>query len=265
MLGNLAVYTVELGDVALRLRELCGGDAMAVDGADTRAAVDLIDRLIVRPGGCAPPVGAHHAGQLTAPERDRVLAEIHRRTFGSRIAGSPRCTECEATFDSDFDLDALVADIWPGRPARQVLLGGARRFRVPAGDDELAVAALDRGAALWELTRRCALDPLESADLDRVARAFAAALDVEAPVLDLELAAVCPECGATNQIAFRMQAYLARMLAAERTRLAGDLDALGRAYGWAPSEILALPRATRLQLVRFAEANPARNPARRWA
>jgi hypothetical protein len=136
-----------------------------------------------------------------------------------------------------------------------VTLDNGRRFRVPNGADELAVAELPHDQALHALTSRCAIDtaPGEGDEAD-----FEAALETSAPVLDLELSATCPECRTDNALTFRMQSYLLRALVEERGGLSGELDVLARAYGWSLSELLDLPRSMRAQLVRLLEARRTR-------
>lgn len=246
----LAEFELHFGRVHACLREVCGHDEMLVASDDTRTALRLIDRLLVAGEGLWPPPG--QAAALTAPERDRVLAEIWLRTFGSRITGSPRCAACGALFDSSFRLEDLLASVWPHPPATEVALPGGRRYRVPTGADELAVAGLAREDALRRLVARCALsDGADTTAAD--ALEVNAALERAAPVLDLDLDAACPECGGANAIAFRIQFYLLRALSAARAQLPTQLHTLAQAYGWSISEILDLSPAMRLQLMRLAE------------
>ena len=253
---SLAASELHFGRVHAWLREVCGHDELLVETDDTRTALRLLDRLLVAGEGTWPPPGA--AAALSAPERDRVLAEVWRRTFGPRIVGSPRCAACATLFDTDFQLDHLSGVLWPTPPATSIELGDGRRFRVPTGTDELAVAGLPPAEAVARLVTSCSEGALPSADRGAPdVAAVTARLEREAPVLDLDLDAPCPECGAANTVVFRMQSYLLRALARERARLPEHLHVLARAYGWSATEILGLPRGTRLQLVRLAEGKLA--------
>ena len=248
----LAASELHFGRVHAWLREICGHDELLVETDDTRTALRLLDRLLVAGQGMWPAPGG--AAALSAPERDRLLAEVWLRTFGPRIGGSPRCAACAARFDTDFRLDDLSGALWPAPPATSIELSGGRRLRVPTGADELAVAGLPRGEAVARLIAACsegAVAPVEAGDAD--VAAVTAALERAAPVLDLDLDARCPECGAANAVAFRMQSYLLRALARERAQLPEHLHVLARAYGWSATEILRLPRATRLRLVQLAQ------------
>jgi len=235
---------VVFGDLRVRVRALCGHDELPLAAEDTRTSIALLDALIEAPEGAADT--------LTTPERDRLLAEVWRRTYGPRVRSSPRCAACDRPFDADFDLDVLMAAVWPSAPPRE-LRAADRRWRIPNGADELAIAGLDPQGAEIALARRCAIDAAEADPL--AAAAFAAALDEQAPVLDLELDARCPECGHGNRVAFRLQTFLLRALRQERSRLLMQVHRLAAAYGWTLADILSLARDTRLQLVAFIEAD----------
>jgi hypothetical protein len=194
--------------------------------------------------------------RLTALHRSNTCerrddAEVSRTTHRCERS---RCAACATLFDTEFRLDELGGALWPEPPAIAIELAGGQRVRVPTGADELAVAGLPRAEAVVRLIAGCsdgALSPTDAGASD--VAVVTAALEREAPVLDLDLDARCPECGAANTVAFRMQSYLLRALARERARLPEHLHVLARAYGWSATEILRLPRATRIRLVQLAE------------
>jgi hypothetical protein len=236
---------VVFGDLRVRVRPLCGHDELPLAAEDTRASIVLLDALIEGPEGAADA--------LTTPERDRLLAEVWRRTYGPRVQSSPRCAACDRPFDVDFDIDALMSAIWPSPPPRRLSAAG-RDWRIPTGADELAIAGLDAEGAALALARRCALDGTSEPD-PGAAAAFAAALEEEAPVLDLDLDARCPECGHGNQVGFRLQTFLLRALRQERSQLLAQVHRIAAAYGWALADILSLARETRLRFVALIEAD----------
>jgi hypothetical protein len=245
MFGALAVSELCFGGLLVELRELSGNDVLAIDADDTRAALRLLERLF-EPG--ADP------RELTAPERDRVLAEVYVRNYGDRIQSEPRCGKCGVKFDVDFRLSELVESTWPTAPPRRLDIDEVRYLRVPNGGDELAVRGLPGSGALEALAARCtrartsdspSSSPIPVAEMSTL-------LEQTAPVLDLELGAGCPECLAHNDLGFRIQSYLLQRLLAERRQLPRQLDRLARAYGWSATEILSLPRTTRMELVELA-------------
>lgn len=251
MFSALAVSELCFGGLLVELRELSGHDVLAIDADDTRAALRLLARLVE--AGVDPQ-------ELTAPERDRVLAEVYARNFGDRIQSEPRCAQCGVRFDVDFRLSELVESTWPMAPPRQLDVDELRSLRVPSGMDELAVRRLAASDALEALAERCtvsragdtrAASPVAVTEMSSL-------LQQTAPVLDLELGASCPECSAHNDLGFRIQSYLLQCLLAERRQLPAQLDRLARAYGWSATEILSLPRATRMELVELASDSAAR-------
>jgi hypothetical protein len=252
MHASFASYDLHFGRVHACLREVCGRDELLVDGEDTRTALRLLDALLVEAEVAWPKPG--EASALTAPERDRLLAEIEMRTFGRRILGAPSCVACGEQFSSEFRLDELVSTLWAEPPPVELALPGGA-LRVPTGADELAVAGAPLESAVAALVARCAEG--NAVELAQASRALAESV----PVLDLELDAACPECGANNALNFNIQSYLLRALAAERKRIPRHMHMLARAYGWSASEILALPRSTRAELVRLVEDSSHRS----WA
>jgi hypothetical protein len=229
------------------LRELRGDDEESVFGTETVSAIALLDRLLVAVPGAA--IGPGEAGELCAADRDRLLAAIYRAELGPRITASPRCAACDEPYDLEFELDELVATV-DASPGDQRAEAGMVRVddgvaRVPTGLDELEASHADDPGAV--LAARCTVSgPIEPERL-------AAALAEAAPLLDLELDAVCPSCGHAAQLAFDIQDYLLGTLVEERARRAGEVHRLARSYGWSLTEIQSLPRARRKVFVDLAE------------
>ena len=263
--------TAEQGVPYVLLGELTGFAEQAVTGVSTLSALALLDGMLSAPEGGE---AAFSASRLAAPDRDRLLARVYLRSFGSRVESTLECSGCGEPFDLDFELadllesleaasresraggDAAVLVLEPGPEEA----GTGARFRLPTGEDELAVAGLPAEAAEAELARRCLLDGA-SADEAGTAAGFLAALDDHlartAPLLDCELDAPCPHCGTPHAVRFDVQHYLLTLLTAERPRLSNEVHRLASAYGWSLAEILSLPRDDRRALVERVEADLA--------
>lgn len=247
------------GGAWVGLRELCGHDQESVDGTGTIAAIRLLDRLLVAaPGARGATV---EAASLPASDRDRLLAAVYVRTYGPRIESTVDCACCGQPFDIDFSLPDLLDSLWEEARASPVERGpegtyklpDGRCFRLPTGEDEVAVWHLPPQEAGRELMARCTLvgDPASDAE------DIQAAMGQVAPVLNLDMDARCPECGESQSVHFDLQSYLLAALASERGQLARQVHLLASAYGWSPEEILGLPRSRRHAYAALIEAASA--------
>ncbi len=228
----------------VRLMALRGCHEMALTGADTANAVELLADLV-----CDAEGDAIEAAALTAGERDRLLGALWQKLFGDRIYSTVQCRECDEKFDVDFLLSDLLGAVFGDgestQPGPYHRLGCS--FRLPVGHDEMAVAGLDPGEALDELVDRCVIDG-ECDDAQQLVESF----EQLSPVVDTQLSASCAECGHDQQIGFDLQDYVLTAIANERSQLLFEVHALARSYGWNLEEILELPRTDRKSLVRLA-------------
>lgn len=239
----------------VQLRELNGFDEQSVCRTDTATAISLLDRLLMRgPGSVSEDFKAI---DLTASERDRLLACVYEKTFGPRIESTSYCKLCQSPFDLTFTIESLLTAFDPAssstataEPNGVFRLTGGLRFRLPTGADELAAAGLPLKDAEQMLLQRCVLDSEKDIDSEAVQQALS---DV-APVLDVDLNAECPECGAKQSVRFDVQFYLLRALEQQRKQIAREVHRLAVAYGWSLNEILGLSRSQRKAFVDFIEA-----------
>jgi hypothetical protein len=219
---------------AVRLREPCGADELALDGVDTGAAVRWLDALID-----GPPAAA----ELSASDRDALLAGVHRALWSDRIVSSFACVACGKMVDLSFELSALQRDLARRSEAAQVSAPrhlhdhDGHAYTLPAAADEEAAAAL--GALHGRQALAGSIRP--GAD----AAAVAARLEELAPLLDVELDAACAECGQAQQMRFDIQSFVLQRLLDERETLLAEVHALAAGHGWSLAEIAALPRGLR--------------------
>lgn len=259
----MAVYPFVLaftpGRQQIFLRELCAYDELSITDVGTAGAVNLLDRLLVTPSeqtGSSP-----QAAQFTTADRDRLLAAVYRLTYGSRIESTVTCRFCEARFDVDFSLDDLLTFSQPatdGHLAEPADDGTFRiaddcRFRLPNGADEFAVAGLPSQQAEQVLLQRCLLKGDPATTGDRVQQAMQAV----APLLEMDMAATCPECGQGQPVHFTMQSFLLTRLKNEQHQVVSDMHRLATTYRWAHSEIAGLPRRLRRTYVGFINSDSA--------
>jgi hypothetical protein len=260
----MSVNTVELsfvpGIYGANLRALRGSDEQMVDGIETSVAIRLLNRLIIE--GPGPMLKPGRAATLAAADRDRLLTAVYRNTYGSHIAGTVRCRACGKSFDLDFDLLELQAVLQPAEMPAPVqdnghitfALADGCRFRLPTGEDEIAVWHLSADEALAGLLRRCVLedDPIDDP------QPIQATMKTVAPLMDADLDGHCPECGENQVIHFDIQNYLLSALQAEKPRLIRETHCLATTYGWTLDAILALTRSQRQAYVNLIEAETHR-------
>jgi hypothetical protein len=240
------------------LREIRGGDEEIVEAADSAHAVALLDRLLVAEAGAA--LGPGQARELAIPDRDRLLAAVYVRGFGTRVESTVRCSTCDQRFDLDFTLDDVLHNMREGTAGRVprddagfFRLRDGRRFRLPSGADEHAVLQVPVADREAMLLRRCVVEGSADADPESLAEAMREA----APLLDLLVEAPCPECSRVQTVRFDLQHYLLVRILDERRLRAWEFHRLARAYGWSRSEILDLSRSQRRLHVELIERDAA--------
>ncbi len=252
-------YSVTAGRAALR--EISGNEEWMVQRADTLAAVQLLDHLLLEIPGtdCKPG----QASQLSAADRDRMLAAIYRRMYGETVATTLTCRQCHQDFDLDFELDELETTFSAKPPPPEIQkvgdtfqLSDGIRFRLPTGSDELAVSGLPSDQARSELLRRC----LPNGDQGQTEKVLAA-MQTVAPLLEGDLQAACPDCGFTQTLHFDLQRYLLITIQDANGQLVYQVHLLASAYGWSLDSILDLPRSRRLALVKLIENQPQEESA----
>lgn len=239
---------ITLPDGRVELRPITGADENAIHAADLPNALALLDRLLE--GG--------RAARLTSAARDRALAALYTAIYGDNIRAVPACPRCGTRYELMFSLKALAESlpVQPPLPDGTYRTGGGMRFRLPRGEDEIAVIGLPPDAARLELMRRCAPD-INVSDSAAVA-AVEVAMEAAAPLLNVDLSARCPECGAEQSMWFDVGTYLLEKLIADQARLAMDVHVLAVSYHWSLNEILSLTRSDRRRYLSIIEAEADR-------
>ncbi len=234
------------------LAPLRGLDELNITGEGIGQALILLNALL-----SAPDSVPLKAEDLTTADRDLLLAAVYRATFGPKVESTISCSACASPFDLDFSLDDLQAHVEVAgveSPIQSMDDGTFRlpsgcHFRLPTGEDELAVMGSSAENAAEMLLQRCLLAGDPASDGDAVQEAMAQV----APILQLEMTAVCPECGEEQAVRFDMQSFLLNRLKNERRRTAWEVHLLASAYRWSHREIVELPRNLRRLYVAFLE------------
>ena len=234
-----------------RLRPLCGHDEASINGPDAVDQIAFLDRLLTDAPGTT--VGPGKAADLAVCDCDRLFASIYLDCFGERIEGRTACADCREFFDFSFFLAEMMGRLaettaaevsGPDREGIFTLANGCR-FRLPTAGDQRQLAGLDPSDAAAALLSRCIVEGEPSED----AESLQTTMEQVGPLLDLDLDAICPRCGARQTVRFDIQSYLFRALAYERQFLNYEVHCIAMAYGWGYQEVLSLNREDRRTFV----------------
>ena len=224
------------------LRSLTGADEISIENTGTKNLLNLLKSLI-QPGitGDKP-----EAAQIVTSDRDRLLALLYISMYGDRVESTVNCTACAQKFDLDFSLKELLRHYQPiaakSENGRYELEPGIS-FRLPNGEDEMFINELAGFEAERHLLERCLLEGNAETDNEKVQLKMAEL----APVLSLEMQAICPECNNEQQDQFAMQSFFLTKLRQEKPVLIREIHNIASQYHWSHQEILNLPRNLRKQ------------------
>lgn len=243
------------GNRWVQLRAMCGKDEQAVTGTRSIDAMGLLDRLIQK----HPDNGFMASGTAALPvaDRDQLLLAVFVDNYGPAIVTTVCCNACECKFEIDFSVTELTdslmqehAECVQGKDTTYPFrIPGGTPFRLPTGEDELAVLGMQPEEAAAELLSRC----LPAGAKKNNTTTLQQAMQKTAPLLDAEFEARCPECSGVQWFHFNLQHYLLTSLMNEREKLVAEVHLLAKAYGWGLNEILELPRKIRKSHVALAE------------
>lgn len=237
------------------LRPLAGEDEafLLEDAAGLSPAARttaLLARCVERLGPIEP-VGSEDVRALTAGDREALLLELRRLSFGERLESVLTCPEAECGEQLELELrvdDLLVA---PYGEVREEHEAEGVRFRLPTGGDLEAGAEAARDgveAGVRTVLGRCVLAGEPDERLD----AALAKLD---PQAEIELAVECPACGQAFSVVFDTGDFIAREVGRDRDALLREIHLLGLHYGWPESELMAMtPRRRRRYVHHLVEA-----------
>lgn len=183
------------------------------------------------------------AEALPLGARDRALFRLRARQFGERMEVAQRCASCGE--DYDFALTAAQLGRSPaGRPTASGTVDGPAGpvvvRAITAGD--LAACETQSSAAAARSLLRASVAPAVHAVPDEALEAALAELDPDA---ELAIAARCPECEATQEVAVDIAAFFWKEIALRVPRLLQQVADLARLNHWSERDILTLPPARR--------------------
>lgn len=225
------------------LKSVRGTDEIIIKNTGIKNLMIFLDSLI-QP---APTGDNIQASQIVTADRDRLLATLYISIYGAKIESTVTCKECDEKFDLDFRLD----DVLQHYQSPTVILSNNGKyevepgvsFRLPTGEDEMLIDGLSIAEAEKELIKRCLLEGDPEVNSENVQ----AKMEEVAPVLNINMQVVCPECGHIQEVQFDMQSFFLTKLKQERPDLFKEIHYIASQYHWSHQEILDLPRYLRKQ------------------
>jgi hypothetical protein len=211
----------------------------------------LLNACVVRLDDEPPP--RDMARSMLVGDRDYLILQLRRLTFGDPVLAVVDCPGCGSRMDVDFDSAAIPIERGaPTAPDYEIELsaeaglpGRALRFRLPCGGDQEAVLGLDAETAADKLLERCVLSPaVAPLAADEKARVIAA-IEERAPRVELELDLGCPECGFAFVTPFDTTAFFLDELRITAGQLLREVHFLAFYYHWTEPQILDLGRNRR--------------------
>ncbi len=237
--------------------------AQILDVADAGAAADPVSRGTMLLASTHPEWGAEHVRGLVLGEREALLLEVRRATFGEVLGARTICPACGAELAVDVPAAWLCRD-----ESGAGTSGAAVELRTHVGSVSLTIrppdgAVLARAAAEPDVEScRLALvagcitgargpsGPLDVSELSPDVLAAAGEAIVERdPRSEVTVALTCVSCGYDWQARFDAGLFLWEELAAMSIRLVDDVDVLARAYHWSEAEILAMSSSRRRRYI----------------
>lgn len=196
-----------------------------------RAVTSVLAAALAELGG--EPVEEQAVRDLAVGDRQFLARQLSVHLGHDPVWLTAVCRACGESFDFEVrQADLPVKEAGESFPYAQV---GSLCLRVPTGADQEAIAGLPDERAVKVLFDRCRVEG--EGDM----AAAEAAIEEVSPEVALAALAVCPACGASNEVA--VDPYLG--LPAQSEELFTEVHLLASNYHWSEAEILALPRARR--------------------
>lgn len=199
------------------------------------------------------PVTSDLVRQLLVADRDYLILQLHRLTFGENFQAVVRCPACDNQMDVSFRASDVPVEARPQTASSHRLDLGNRTvfFRLPIGEDQEAILRTSAEDAAAELLKRCILDdggqPLSTEE----GETLIAYMERVAPQLELDLDLTCPECSRQCLVPFDTTAFFFDEMAIRSEELLREVHALAFYYHWSETEILGLERERRRAYLRL--------------
>jgi hypothetical protein len=193
------------------------------------------------------PVNDELVRRLLVADREYLILQLRRMTFGDQVQAITPCPKCNQKMDIDFHLDDVPVERRPQNAGSYTLELGDRvvHFRLPTGGDQEAVLGIQSEVAVAELLKRCVLDDGGESLSSDEQNALITEMERLAPQVDLELDLACPNCAEQFLMPFDTTAFFFEEMASKGDALLREIHALAFYYHWSETDILKLERRRR--------------------
>jgi hypothetical protein len=158
------------------------------------------------------------------------------------------CPACSGQLEFAIDREQLGLKSAEKETGVLQLEGNGRSYpwRLPDSTDLYAAAAcLSVDEARRSIASRC-IEGSDAAEIpDGLMDSFEERLSEADPAADIALDLSCPDCGHAWQLSLDVVGFFWREIQAAARRLALEVDALARAYGWSEAEIVGMSSSRR--------------------
>lgn len=221
--------------------------------------------------GAATGAGRDALGMLSLGQRDALLLQTRRASFGDTLNGCVACPACDEQLEFSTTTDALLPAGGDFEPEATSALPMPRSWdsrigeigmllRAPNSLDLLALPGAAVSTAARLLAERCVIRAWledEEVPVSTMSEEWASHIADQAhahdPHAEILLAVVCPKCSTSSEVLLDVVAFFWQELAARAQRLLREIHLIARVYGWAEADILALSAARRQTYIALIE------------
>ena len=190
------------------------------------------------------------ATMISLAERDRLLLELRRLTFGDTMAAFAVCQACGERLEFELPHATAVAALETGANATGALMieNWAITLRLAdTADIDHAAVEPDIDAARTILLERCVTATDASGAIvpyrelpDPVRAVAETKLAALHEAVELSVSLTCPGCAAQQQVLVEVSSHLWTETRHAARRLLAEVHELAHAHGWSEAAILAM-------------------------
>ena len=254
----------------VELRPLTGHEQRLLASLPQAAPVALITTELLcrclKRLGSLPAVDGNIVRGLLAGDREFLLLKLYQMTYGNKLLALLRCPAegCGESLEFPLSLHDCVIDA-PPVSARIWLLKTSQegnhsiRFRLPTGGDQELLSAETEAEAdvlLQQLLLACCAECDRSLveGLSPEERAYIEdQMNRLAPQVEVEVEAVCPECGAGFSTHIDVSYLALAEMKLSEAELDWEVHYLAWHYHWTETEILVLTPGRRRRYIELVQ------------